>query len=113
MAEDKGKPNKKTGPPKVDIPPDLETAYANIARITHTPSELMFDFARFLPGDLSATVVSRIIMSPLGAKLLLRALNDNLARFETTYGEINIPQKQSLAEYLFKPPQPPDKPKED
>jgi hypothetical protein len=98
---------------RVRIPPNLPTAYANVVRIAHTPAEIMFDFARILPGDKDAEVVSRVLMSPLGAKLLLRALNENLAKFEATYGEINIPQKQSLADYLFRPPQPPEDPKDD
>ncbi len=98
---------------KVRISPNMPTAYANVVRIAHTPAEIMFDFARILPGDKEAEVVSRVLMSPLGAKLLLRALNENLAKFEATYGEITMPQKQSLADYLFHPPQPPEDPKDE
>ncbi len=109
MAEKKAKPIRPKGRrPRIHIPPDLEAAYANIVRIAHTPSEMMFDFARLLPGDPSAPVVSRVLMSPLGAKLFLRALNENLAKFESVFGEINVPQKQSLADFLFKPPDSPE-----
>jgi hypothetical protein len=79
--------------------------YANLVRIAHTPSELMFDFGRFLPGDRMASVVARVLMSPLGAKLFLNALSENLAKYEAAYGEIEIPQKQSLADFLFRPMQ--------
>ena len=114
MAEKKSKSIQQSPqPPKIHIPPDVGASYANLVRIAHTPSELMFDFARFLPGDPSAPVVSRIIMSPLGAKLFVKALNDNLAKYEATYGEIVIPKKHSLADSLFKPLQPPDEPPED
>ena len=90
------------------MPPNLNTVYSNVVRIAHTPAELIFDFARFLPGDRMATAVIRVLMSPLGAKMFLRALNENLTKYEASFGEIQIPQKQSLADFLFRPPQPPD-----
>jgi len=103
MAEMKGKPT----PPKrpnIILPPDLDPTYANLVRIAHTPSEVMFDFARFLPSDPHAKVVSRVLVSPLSAKLMLNALTENLAKYESQFGEIVIPQKQSLADFLFRPP---------
>jgi hypothetical protein len=52
-------------------------------------------------------------MTPLSAKLLLRALKENLARYEAALGEINVPNANTLADNLFKPFQPPpDPPKE-
>jgi hypothetical protein len=112
MAEKKAKPTQPIRP-NIHLPQDLEPVYSNIVRIAHTPSELMFDFARILPGDPSAPVVSRVLLSPLSAKLFLNALSENLNKYEAVYGEINIPQKQSLAEFLFKPPQSPEDPKEE
>jgi hypothetical protein len=50
-------------------------------------------------------------MSPLSAKLLVRALAENLSRFESAFGEINVPTNSSLAENLFRPHQPPEPPK--
>jgi hypothetical protein len=91
--------------PPLEIPPDLEPVYVNLVRITHSPSELVLDFARMLPGGTPAQVESRILMSPLSAKLFYRALGENLAKYENNFGEINIPGgSSSLAEYLFKPP---------
>jgi hypothetical protein len=90
-------------PPRLRVAPRIEPVYANMVRIAHTPSELMFDFARILPGDQAASIVSRVLMSPLGAKLLLNALSENLAKYESAHGEIKIPQKQSLADFLFRP----------
>ncbi|HEY61339.1 MAG TPA: DUF3467 domain-containing protein [Anaerolineae bacterium] len=91
----------------LEIPADLEIVYSNIVRITHSPSELVLDFAHILPGSNKAQVQSRIIMSPLSAKLLHRALGENLAKYETNFGGIKIPGGSSLADYLFqKPPKP-------
>ena len=97
--------------PPLDLPADLEALYANLVRISHTPAELIFDFARLLPGSPAARVVARLIMSPIGAKLFYRALGENLARYEASFGEIQIPGgKSSLADDLFRPANPPDKP---
>ena len=71
--------------------------------------EIYFDFAELLPGG-TAKVQTRVVMSPLGAKLLLRALAENLNRYETSFGEIHIPGDTSLAEFLFRPPHPPSTP---
>lgn len=104
MTENKGTP-KPVKRPSIILPKDLEPTYANLVRIAHTPSEVMFDFARFLPSDPHAKVVSRVLVSPLSAKLMLNALADNLAKYETQFGEIKVPQRQSLADFLFKPPE--------
>ena len=66
--------------------------YANLAIISHSPSEFVLDFARLMPGVESAKVVRRIIMTPDHAKRLLRALGENLHRFEMEYGEIELPE---------------------
>jgi hypothetical protein len=111
--EDKKTPKpKQPRQPQLVLPPEIVPAYSNLVRIAHTPSEIIFDFSRFLPGEESARVQSRVLMSPLSAKLLQRALAENLAKYETTYGEIAIPAKQSLADFLFRPP-PPEDGKED
>lgn len=99
--------NQPPAPPTIKYPEDMQPEYSNLVRITHSPSELVMDFARLLPGDLAAEIQSRIIMSPLGAKLFYRALAENLARYETSFGEIKIPGQDSLYSQLFKPPSPP------
>jgi len=97
------------GPPPINIPAGTLPLYANLVRIAHSPSELTFDFAHLVPGSGTADIRARIVMSPLGAKLLQRALNENLARYEAAFGEIRLPGEgtNSLAEHLFRPPQPP------
>lgn len=98
--------------PPMEMPPDLEIEYVNMVRISHSISELVFDFARLLPGDSKALISSRIIMSPLSAKLFHRALFENLNKYEAVFGPVNIPGDPSLAEHLFRPFNPPDKPGE-
>jgi hypothetical protein len=98
--------------PTLQVPEGLEIAYANLARISHSPADIVIDFAHILPGETIASVKARILMSPLSAKLLLRALNENLARYEAAFGEINVPANTSLAENLFRPHPPPDDKKE-
>jgi hypothetical protein len=98
----------------IDLPSDLQPNYANLARIAHAPAEFVLDFARLLPGEGKATVTSRVIMTPMGIKLFAQALNENIARFETTFGKINVPSGgPTLADSLFRPFQPPgEAPKE-
>lgn len=105
-------PNPFPPPPAIDNPPDLLPVYANLVRIAHSPAELLLDFAHLLPGIAPAQLRARIVMSPLGAKLLLRALNENLARYESAFGEIKVPGENSLAEFLFRSPPDPHKPPE-
>lgn len=69
---------------------EAEGIYSNLAIISHSPAEFIVDFTRVLPGTPKAKVHARIVMTPQHAKLLLRALNENIARFENAYGEINI-----------------------
>lgn len=111
MSEAPSRPQSGQFPP-LEIPPELEEQYVNLVRISHTPSELVFDFARLLPGSLPGKVQSRIIMSPLGAKLFFRALAENLSKYETAFGEIQLPGSSSLAEHLFKPNNPPEPPEQ-
>ncbi len=96
--------------PTLEIPPGLDTVYCNLARISHSPADIVIDFAHLLPADTNAVVKARVLMSPLSAKLLLRALSENLARFEAAFGEIVVPVNTSLAEHLFRPHQSPEDP---
>jgi hypothetical protein len=85
----------------IELPPDLEAIYTNFAMITHSPSEVLIDFARVLP-SMKARVLTRVVLTPLNAKLLLSALGENLAKFEAQFGEIVVPTH--LADHLFRPP---------
>lgn len=105
-------PQKPVGP-TLELPADLELVYANLARIAHSPSDIVIDFAHLLPGEARAKIRSRVVMTPLSAKLLVKALAENIGRYEAAFGEINVPNNTSLADNLFKPFQaPPEPPKE-
>jgi hypothetical protein len=98
--------------PKINVPEGMEPAYANLARISHSPADIVIDFAHILPGESVANIRARVVMTPLSAKLLLRALHENIGRYEAAFGEIVVPSNNSLAESLFRPPPPPEPPKE-
>ncbi len=74
----------------VEITEDIaEGTYANFALIGHSQTEFLLDFAKTIPGQQKAKIKSRVIMSPIQAKRLLRALQDNVAKYEQDFGEIN------------------------
>jgi len=86
----------------IEVPSDLEAIYANFALITHSASEIIIDFARVLPNTPKAKVYARIINTPMHAKLLLRALSDNLEKYEAQFGEIKLPaDSDALAQQFF------------
>jgi hypothetical protein len=74
---------------------EAEGIYANLALITHSPSEIIIDFARVMPGTQKGKVYSRIIMTPPHAKMLLNALQGNIKKFEDQFGEIKIHGKET------------------
>lgn len=65
-----------------------EGTFANLAIITHSNAEFVLDFIRVMPGLPKAKVKSRIVMTPEHAKQFLRALNDNVEKFESLNGRI-------------------------
>jgi len=71
--------------------PESEGIYSNLALIVHSPQEFVIDFARMTPGTPKARVYARIIMTPAHAKMLHRALEDNIKKFETNHGPIKVP----------------------
>lgn len=73
--------------------------YSNLAIISHSTSEFIIDFAAMLPGLQKAKVKSRIILTPEHAKRLLMSLQENITRYETNIGKIDIPApRQQQAE---------------
>lgn len=72
--------------------------YSNLAIISHSTSEFIIDFATVLPGVNKAQVKSRIILTPEHAKRLLLSLQDNIVRYESNVGKIEIPRQQQPAE---------------
>ncbi len=65
-----------------------EGSYANLAIITHSHAEFVIDFVNVMPGTPKSKVKSRIIFTPMHAKRFLRALEDNLNRYEAANGMV-------------------------
>jgi len=65
-----------------------EGIYSNLAIITHSNSEFVVDFVRMMPGIPKAKVKSRIVLTPQHAKRLMKALKDNIGKFEQVHGVI-------------------------
>jgi hypothetical protein len=80
----------------VELPNDLTATYANFAIISHSPHELVVDFAQMLPGMPKAKVQARVLMTPANAKMLLQALAQNIAKYERRFGKIGGQQAGSF-----------------
>ena len=65
-----------------------EGSYANLAIITHSHAEFVIDFVSVMPGTPKSKVKSRIIFTPTHAKRFMRALEDNVQRYEAANGKI-------------------------
>ena len=65
-----------------------EGVYSNLAIISHSQSEFVVDYIRMMPNMPKAKVKARIILTPQHAKRLLRALADNVKKFESQFGVI-------------------------
>jgi hypothetical protein len=65
-----------------------EGSYANLAIITHSHAEFVIDFVNVMPGTPKSKVKSRIIFTPQHAKRFMKALTDNIHRFEAVNGKI-------------------------
>jgi hypothetical protein len=79
-----------------------EGTYANLAIINHSVSEFIVDFVNIMPGIPKAKVKSRIILTPQHAKRLVKALNENVKRFESVHGTIKD-YEQSVPPINFGP----------
>jgi hypothetical protein len=85
MSEDQNNPNQLN----IELSEEIaEGIYSNLAIITHSNSEFVVDFIKLMPGVPKAKVKSRIVLTPQHAKRLLKALKDNVNKFEQVHGPI-------------------------
>lgn len=77
---------------------DVAEHFSNLVITTNSDSEFILDFARFLPGNKTAGVHTRVIMTPKHAKLLHRALGNNLSKYEEQFGAIQLPDEAAFPE---------------
>lgn len=64
--------------------------YTNYVRIQHSGIDFRFDFAKIISEENAVCVISRLFMSPMHAKLFYKALEENIQKYENSYGPINI-----------------------
>ncbi len=89
----------------IDLPEEIaEGTYSNLAIISHSNSEFVMDFIRMMPNVPKAKVKSRIVMTPQHAKRLLRALSDNVNKFEKQFGPISEPEQPPFPPMNFNTP---------
>ena len=80
----------------INLPEEIaKGTYSNLAIISHSNTEFIIDFASIMPGLPTSNVCSRIIMTPQNAKRLLRALADNISKFEEQNGVI-VDQQETI-----------------
>ncbi len=101
---------KKDGPPpkgpqlNIELSEEVaEGTYSNLVMLAHSSEEFILDFIRVMPGVPKARVKSRVIVTPQHAKRLLRALADNIERFERSHGEIEETHAQGPAIHFGMP----------
>lgn len=81
----------------IEISEDIaEGTYANLAIITHSHAEFVIDFVNVMPGTPKSKVKSRIIFTPQHAKRFMKALAENVQRYEAANGPIKDLEEMAL-----------------
>jgi len=76
-------------PLNIEISEEIaEGSYANLAIITHSNAEFVIDFVNVMPGTPKSKVKSRVILTPMHAKRFMKALVENIEKFEDANGQI-------------------------
>lgn len=74
----------------IQLDPETEAGnYSNFLTIMHSETEFVMDFGLFVPGKNAIKVLDRIIAHPRHAKQFLIALQDNVDKYESVFGEID------------------------
>ena len=80
---------KKRRPIEIKLPEAMAGGvYANNMVVAHTREEFVLDFMT-LYNPRAGVVTSRVILSPGHLKRVVRALSENLARYEARFGELS------------------------
>ncbi len=82
---------------KIQIQIDPQQAsgvYSNLMMISHRKEEFILDFLFVQPqrspqGEMVANLRARVITSPEHMKRILRAIEENIARYEAAFGPIH------------------------
>jgi hypothetical protein len=77
---------------RVDFPKELlGGVYSNNMAVSHTGEEFIMDFIMLAPP--SGAVNARIIVSPGHMKRIIKALQDNISKYEQKFGNIQAAEK--------------------
>jgi hypothetical protein len=64
----------------------LRGVYANQMVVTHTREEFMLDFLTIFPPQ--GIVAARVLVSPGHVKRIIRALQENIGKYEASHGAV-------------------------
>jgi hypothetical protein len=89
MSDQKNTPGNTPNQINIELPEDVASGtYSNLSILTHSPSEFILDFIQLMPGVPKGKVMSRIIMTPDNAKKLMKAITENVKKYESQHGVI-------------------------
>lgn len=97
MADDQNQQGQDPNQLNIELTEEMaDGIYSNLAIITHSNAEFIVDFINVMPGIPKAKVKSRIVLTPQHAKRLMKALADNVQKFEKANGPIKDTEPQGL-----------------
>ncbi len=89
----------------IELPEEIaEGIYSNLAIISHSHTEFVVDFVRLMPNVPKAKVKSRVVLTPTHAKRLLKALADNVKKYENQFGPIKDHEPNQFPPMNFNTP---------
>lgn len=71
-------------------PATANGAFVNLAMVNHTETEFTLDLMYLQPQAPRAVVRARAIMTPKHAKRLLLALQENVGKYESMFGKVDV-----------------------
>jgi hypothetical protein len=83
-----------TQPQQLQIKADdavLKGVYSNAMQVQHSKEEFVLDFMTLFPP--TGTLNARVIVSPGHLKRMIAALADNLAKYEASFGKVDVAQE--------------------
>jgi hypothetical protein len=90
-------PVQKDQPPQIQINTIDEMSrgrYSNAMLVGHGPEEFIMDWLLHSPNG--PHLVSRLIVTPGHMKRILNALQENIEKYEQTYGEIKVAESPTI-----------------
>ena len=73
---------------EIQVDSQIVARFCNQVMIGHDPESFELRFIYIAPGSPKGILQSHVILTPQHAKRLLRALADNIHRYEARFGEI-------------------------